>query len=467
MGLGTQSRLSYCAAEWLSVHTFFTDKIRFNQNTTIEIRSQQGGRFQFQITDPDGIHQVQFLIPATAGDPSPVGTKLHGCESLSGKTNSTVTFVVNGFSPASDDTVTLQVMDIHGNISERRFPIQTVEDSNPTIVSIMPASVEAPLIGEQLTLTLHIANGVAVAGYQATLQFDNEALRYITSENGDYLADGAFFAPSVVNRNAVRLLSTVLSGESDDNGTLATITFEVITRKASSLILSEVILSDSEGNTSFPELENGEVVEPTRIIGDVNSDGVVNIADLVLVANGIGEIGDTEADVNGDGVVNIADLVLVASRIGTGGAAPSVSPQALDLLTAADIQSWLSQARGLPLTDEAARKGILFLEHLLAVLTPKETILLPNYPNPFNPETWIPYQLANPSDVQITIYDTKGSIVRILALGHRQAGHYTGKRNAAYWDGRNALGEPVASGLYFYTLTAVDFTATRKMLIRK
>ncbi len=107
MGLGTQSRLSYCAAEWLSVHPFFTDKIRFNQNTTIEIRSQQNGRFQFQIVDPDGIHQAQFLIPATTRDPSPVGTKLHDCQSLNGKTNSTVTFVVNGFSPASNDTVTL------------------------------------------------------------------------------------------------------------------------------------------------------------------------------------------------------------------------------------------------------------------------------------------------------------------------------------------------------------------------
>ena len=150
MGLGTQSRLSYCAAEWLSVHPFFTDKIRFNQNTTIEIRSQHNGRFRFQIMDPDGIHQAQFLIPAAAGDRSPVGTKLHGCQALNGKTSSTVTFVVNGFSPVPDATVTLQVIDSHGNISERRFPIQTVEDNNPTIVSIMPTSVEIPPINNRL-----------------------------------------------------------------------------------------------------------------------------------------------------------------------------------------------------------------------------------------------------------------------------------------------------------------------------
>ena len=100
-------------------------------------------------------------------------------------------------------------------------------------------------------------------------------------------------------------------------------------------------------------------------------------------------------------------------------------------------------------------------------MTPKETALLPNYPNPFNPETWIPYQLATPVDVPVTIYDIKGSTVRTLILGPQSAGVYHGQERAAYWDGRNGQGEPVASGLYFYTLTAGDFSATRKMLIRK
>ena len=96
-----------------------------------------------------------------------------------------------------------------------------------------------------------------------------------------------------------------------------------------------------------------------------------------------------------------------------------------------------------------------------------ETALLPNYPNPFNPETWIPYQLAKPADVTLFIYSVDGKLVRALALGHQTAGVYQSKSRAAYWDGRNTLGEPVASGVYFYTLTAGDFTATRKMLIRK
>ena len=90
-----------------------------------------------------------------------------------------------------------------------------------------------------------------------------------------------------------------------------------------------------------------------------------------------------------------------------------------------------------------------------------------NFPNPFNPETWIPYQLAKPAKVTISIYNVKGQLVRTLALGHQAAGRYQTRSRAAHWDGKNEFGEKAASGLYFYTLTAGDFSATRKMLIRK
>ena len=101
------------------------------------------------------------------------------------------------------------------------------------------------------------------------------------------------------------------------------------------------------------------------------------------------------------------------------------------------------------------------------VAAPDANLLLPNYPNPFNPETWIPYQLSKPTDVTLTIYAVDGQVVRHLKLGHQAAGRYQSRSRAAYWNGRNAMGEPVASGLYFYTLTAGDFTTTRKMLILK
>ena len=98
---------------------------------------------------------------------------------------------------------------------------------------------------------------------------------------------------------------------------------------------------------------------------------------------------------------------------------------------------------------------------------PSETTLSANYPNPFNPETWIPYQLSNTSDVKITIYDARGRVVRVLDLGHQHAGYYTSRNRAAYWDGRNNRGERVASGLYFYHLRADTLSLLRKMVILK
>ena len=98
---------------------------------------------------------------------------------------------------------------------------------------------------------------------------------------------------------------------------------------------------------------------------------------------------------------------------------------------------------------------------------PETTALLSNFPNPFNPETWIPYQLAKPADVTLTIYDIRGVVVRELKLGHQLAGMYHSRSRAIHWDGRNMFGEKVATGIYFYTLKAGDFTATRKLLIRK
>ncbi len=98
---------------------------------------------------------------------------------------------------------------------------------------------------------------------------------------------------------------------------------------------------------------------------------------------------------------------------------------------------------------------------------PQQDALLQNYPNPFNPETWIPYQLSEDSQVSISIYDTTGKLIRTLSLGYQSTGFYNSQGRAAYWDGRNALGERVASGLYFYQLTTPSFQQTRRLVIVK
>ena len=205
---------------------------------------------------------------------------------------------------------------------------------------------------------------------------------------------------------------------------------------------------------------------------DVNKDGQINILDLILVGQDIGRTRptNTRTDVNKDGRRNISDLILVAQHLGEITGIPG-APSALAIssigLDPAMIRGWISQAEIENDGSLAFQQGIANLQRLLASLLPERTALLTNYPNPFNPETWIPYQLSEPAEVTMHIYTVGGTLVRMLNLGHQPAGLYHRRSRAAYWDGRNNVGEPVASGVYFYTLTAGDFTATRKMLIRK
>ena len=118
-------------------------------------------------------------------------------------------------------------------------------------------------------------------------------------------------------------------------------------------------------------------------------------------------------------------------------------------------------------TTADIRNAYLTLQLRVGDVQPKDTILAQNFPNPFNPETWIPYQLSHSTDVKIQIYDISGRLVRTLELGWKPTGSYMTQSSAAYWDGRNNVGERVASGTYFYTLQTRDFAATRRMVILK
>ena len=386
-------------------------------------------------------------------------------------------FDVTDFDTDATLTVTIGADAIAGYNREltAQIPVTAIKQSN-AILSISPASVISPGVGKELTFDLNIKGGENVAGYQATVSFSRIALSLVNITNGDYLPEDTFFLP-----RGTKLVASTLAGAANGDGKLATLTFKVEYLRASTLTLDRVYLVDANGKrwevatqsaevTILPKPEAEVKIPPepeNAILGDLNRDGVVNIQDLVIVSVRFGQTGNNIADINGDHLVDIVDLVLVASAIGEGAASPPLNPQALEPLTIGDIQRWLSQARQLTLTDPAYLRGITILEQLLKTLTPKKSVLLPNYPNPFNPETWIPYHLSNDVDVQISIYDTKGVLVRRLELGYQMAGYYTDRTKAAYWNGKNESGEQVASGVYFYHLSAGDYSATRRMLILK
>ena len=218
--------------------------------------------------------------------------------------------------------------------------------------------------------------------------------------------------------------------------------------------------------------------EPLAAV-DITGDGSVTYLDIIEVAENYGKTvvagANSRADVNKDGIINIEDLIVVAKAVDSqtttdSQAAPTLAQQSRYLsFTAEEVQQWIQDARDIG----ADAQAIAVLEQFLTVSmqvaqpTPEKTALLANYPNPFNPETWIPYQLAQPAEVNISIHAANGTLVRMLSLGEMPAGVYQSRSRAAYWDGKNTQGERVASGVYFYTLKAGQFTATRKMLIRK
>ena len=242
-------------------------------------------------------------------------------------------------------------------------------------------------------------------------------------------------------------------------------------------------LTDVPVNQVLRVVEDGVRTVPP---GDVNRDGLIDILDLLIVTAHFGEKPPTDArmDVNKDGQIDLEDLVWIIKIIEENqsiAAAPVREHQILLMPTAisnsiralsdadiAHLRSFyqkIEEIQGDPTQIALVKR---FLQQLLMLVDgPLETKLYPNYPNPFNPETWIPYQLAKDAEITIRIYSTSGKIVRTLFSGHQASGYYISRDRAAYWNGRNEFGEAVASGVYIYELVTPSFKQTKKLVIMK
>ena len=458
MAYGTQQRLSDCAAEWLDAHRFFNDdpetSTAVNDALRLEMQVTRATlpgafRLQFELTDADGLHQAQLIVPATASDPAH-GTKLHSCKSLNGKSQ-TVEFITTDLTVRADSEVTLQVIDERGGITKQTFPLTIQDDTSPRLVATtgVSSNFDDPFEGTDLQ--------------NPNWQWQNEPANWDVGET----RDGFLHIESETNRNLwASDASHFLYQETDAD------TFDVETHffsrwDTSSGVNGLVVKSPADNNWvtikfwSRDAGAKGQIQYQTRgqgLVADPAWRPEFGATELFLRLR---KQGDTytgwyktrEADPWIEiGVANFPLTPPLQLGIYAGVAAPTGT------LTV-DYDYFRSTID----TGVLASPALQFA----AMAAPRETTLLPNYPNPFNPETWIPYQLASPSDVTVHIHAVNGSLIRRLPLGHQAAGMYHGRSRAAYWDGRNELGEPVASGVYFYTLTAGDFTATRKMLIRK
>jgi len=334
-------------------------------------------------------------------------------------------------------------------------------------------------VGDTFTVRVNAEKVTDLAGWQFDLTFDPDVLEAVEVREGNFLKRSGgttFFQRGTIENTAGKItgLSSALISKEGVTGTgkLLSVVFSAKAEGNSELVLRNFQLGSNTGEVIPAGVRNFTITVASGPTWDVNGDGQVSVLDLILIAQDFGKAAspNSRTDVNRDGAVSILDLILVAQHMGesTSSASPSVLAMgSIDGLDPAMIQAWIERAQVEDDGSVAFREGIAYLQSLLALLIPEETALLPNYPNPFNPETWIPYQVSKPTEVTLRIYSVNGILVRTLALGQTPAGIYQSRSRAAYWDGRNDVGESVASGIYFYTLTAGDFTATRKMLIRK
>ena len=326
-------------------------------------------------------------------------------------------------------------------------------------------------VGVPFTLDFMVENVTDLSGWQADIAFNPAVLSAVSVTEGDFLSqDGGstFFQEGSINNTTGEITELIAArttgGGVSGTGVLLSIIFEAQATGEDFLRFRNVKLGQP----------NREVMPYTIVINpiivqsslDVNGDDRIDLLDLTLVAQNFGQT-NSQADINNDGTVDIIDLIAVAQNLGesTTGDAPGIG--LVHTVSLETIQAWIDMAHAADDGSLAFQLGIANLQRLLAAIRPDTTALLANYPNPFNPETWIPYQLAHAADVTLTIYDIKGVLVRRLDLGHQMAGYYADRTKAAYWDGRNNLGESVGSGVYFYQLQTDDFSAMRKMVILK
>jgi hypothetical protein len=338
----------------------------------------------------------------------------------------------------------------------------------PTVIVI--TSPEDALLGDVVTVEVRVDTVTDLAGYEFTLTYDPSVLEFLDIEEGTILnRDGVdtFWVPGELTDGTVTGISAALLGAGgiDDGGIMFTARLTATGLGESDLVI-EGTLGASNGLAIPHDVNSGYVVVRTHPRWDVTQDGVVDIADIVIVARAFGEADPTNpaADINSDGIVNILDVILVARHFGESSGGILAAPRLPGSVHASLLRRLVDEAEAVSLDMDP---GFSVLRALLASATPERTSLLPNYPNPFNPETWIPFDLADAGEVTIYIYDAAGMQVRRFDLGNRSPGTYHTQSDAVRWDGRNEQGESVGSGVYLYEIRAGTHREIRRMVVQK
>jgi uncharacterized repeat protein (TIGR02543 family) len=294
-------------------------------------------------------------------------------------------------------------------------------------------------------------------------------------------------APAPPGNDAASSTLSDLPGTYDyDEGTIVTLTADLSLGQQTGWWFSQWLEDPQTGNVYIVTMDANKtatalysydpIMAPTKDLVsirlcDLDKSGRIDVTDLVLIGNYLGKSANTinkqELDINNDGKIDIQDVVMIGKRFGTiySPNAPSDDIWNIDekyLLVLVKIYNYMNyNSSDVPEFIDVKE----LIRKLISSIKVTQTKVYNNFPNPFNPGTWIPYQLAKDSDVIIRIYDIKGRLVKTMELGYRKAGAYLARDVSAYWDGRNEAGDQVSSGIYFYSFQAGSFNVIRKMIV--
>ena len=337
---------------------------------------------------------------------------------------------------------------------------------------------------------VRISRAKNMAGFQISIYYDPYSLQFVGIQEGKALSrngqtsfwrDPEIDTETGIIAGAASVI-TEAGGVDVEDDVLMTMTFHAKELGRTMIWLQDVKISGPDSKSLHFLAINAfiNILPPW----DVVPDSTVDVLDMVAVAQhmdnsqlaailtvqgnegSVPDASNCNPDVDRNGVVDVDDLILVSNHFGE---IYNDSDDDQKLSPGAEVRKAYDLISAAPYSSPDIRKLKAHLMRLLAknqpTSLPTSPGLLPNYPNPFNPDTWLPYHLAQSSDVTISIYSISGQLVRILSLGRKEAGFYTDKGKAAHWDGKNDSGEELASGLYFYVMRAGSFTRTRKMLL--